>query len=66
VVPLRGLGTTEEMEAAVRQLVAGGVLETARIMESRPAAGLTLTRFSKAPRRTPTARRREPAGAPAR
>jgi CPA2 family monovalent cation:H+ antiporter-2 len=43
---LRGLGTTEEMEAAVRQLVAGGVLETARVMEGSHAAGLTLAELA--------------------
>ena len=43
---LRGLGGTDEMEAAVRQLVAGGVLETARVMEGSQAAGMTLEQLA--------------------
>jgi CPA2 family monovalent cation:H+ antiporter-2 len=43
---LRGLGTTDEMLAETRQLVAGGILETARVMEGSPAADRTLAELA--------------------
>jgi CPA2 family monovalent cation:H+ antiporter-2 len=43
---LRGLGTTDEMLAETRRLVAGGILETARVMEGSPAAERTLAELA--------------------
>ncbi len=43
---LRGLGTTDELLAETRQLVAGGILETARVMEGSQAAGRTLAELA--------------------
>jgi CPA2 family monovalent cation:H+ antiporter-2 len=43
---LRGLGTTDEMLAQTRQLVAGGILETARVMEGSEATGQTLAELA--------------------
>jgi K+/H+ antiporter YhaU regulatory subunit KhtT len=39
---LRGLGTTSELLAETRKLVAGGILETVYVMPGSPAAGKTL------------------------
>lgn len=39
---LRGLGTTAELLGKTKQLVAGGILETARVLEGSPAVGRTL------------------------
>jgi CPA2 family monovalent cation:H+ antiporter-2 len=39
---LRGLGTTDEILGRTKQLVAGGILETARVLEGSLAAGRTL------------------------
>jgi CPA2 family monovalent cation:H+ antiporter-2 len=39
---LRGLGTTAELLAETKRLVAGGILETAQVMERSEAAGRTL------------------------
>ena len=43
---LRGLGTTDEMLAGTRRLFAGGILETARVMEGSPAADRTLAELA--------------------
>jgi len=39
---LRGLGSSEEVMAKTQQLIAGGILESARVMEGSPACGRTL------------------------
>jgi monovalent cation:H+ antiporter-2, CPA2 family len=43
---LRGLGTTAELLAETKRLVAGGILETAQVMEGSEAAGKTLAELN--------------------
>ena len=43
---LRGIGRTPELLAQTRQIIMGGVLETAQVMEGSPAAGRTLAELA--------------------
>lgn len=43
---LRGLGTTAELLADTKRIVAGGILETAQVMEGSEAAGKTLAELN--------------------